>query len=126
MCNKSSTYQHVGVIFPLQRVPIDLIATASLYLNEKDIFNFEQCCRLFYNVINNTSYLSKCNNLKTFSISDKRLTQTTCSKSKCCFFKYSNATELCFRITYDGSADFNDFKTTMEKIKNSQNYGHWF
>ena len=44
--------------FPLLHLPIDLISKTSLYLNEKDIFNYEQCCRLFYQMVNNTSHLN--------------------------------------------------------------------
>ena len=36
-----------SVLFPLFRLPNDLIEATSLFLNEKDIFQFEQCCRYF-------------------------------------------------------------------------------
>ena len=57
-----------SVEFPLLRLPIDLIRQTSLYLHEKDIFNFEKCCRSFYQMINNTSYLNLSNNFKKFTI----------------------------------------------------------
>ena len=51
------------LLFPLLQLPIDLINNISLFLNEWDISSsqFEQCCRLFYRMINNLSYLSKSN-----------------------------------------------------------------
>ena len=64
--------QNKQVKFPLLRLPIDLITKTSLFLNEKDIFQFEQCCRLFYQMINNSLYLNQSNNFKTFEISIKR------------------------------------------------------
>lgn len=33
------------VIFPLLRLPIDLIGNVSFFLNDKNILQFEQCCR---------------------------------------------------------------------------------
>ena len=44
----------------LLALPIDIIGNTALYLNEKDIFKFEQCCRM----INNSSYLHQCNTFK--------------------------------------------------------------
>ena len=76
-----------NILFPLLRLPIDLITKTSFFLNENDIFQFQQCCRLFYKMINNTSYLHKSNNFKTFQITDKRLDQM--AQSKYNFFKYS-------------------------------------
>ena len=78
--------------FPLLRLPIDLITKASLYLNEKDILKFERCCRLFYQMINSTSYLNVSNNFKTFTIKDETLDQM--SQTRCSFFKYSKAKHL--------------------------------
>ena len=39
------------ILFPLSRMPIDLLKNTSFFLNEKDIFYFERCCRLFYQMI---------------------------------------------------------------------------
>ena len=72
--------------FPLLCLPIDLITQTSLYLNEKDIFEFECCCRLFYQMINNKSYLNLSNNFKTFTITNETLNQM--SQTQCSFFKY--------------------------------------
>ena len=80
--------------FPLLRLPVDLVTKTSLYLNEADIFKFEQCCRLFYTMINNTSYLKQSNNFKTFIIDNARSRQLT--KPEYSFFKYSKAKALRF------------------------------
>ena len=55
-------------LFPLCQLPFDIIRKTSLFLNEKDIFKFEQCCRSFYQMINNLSYLNQSNNFKTFNV----------------------------------------------------------
>ena len=84
--NKSITNTNKHIKFPLLRLPIDLITQTSLYFNEADIFKFERCCRLFYQMINNTSYLNLSNNFKLFLISNKRLNQM--SQTQYSFFKY--------------------------------------
>ena len=86
--NKSITNMNnlKHIKFPLLRLPIDLMTQTSLYLNETDIFNFERCCRLFYQMINNTSYLNLSNNFKILKISDQRLNQM--SQTQYSFFKY--------------------------------------
>ena len=76
-----------NIQFPLLRLPIDLITQISFYLNEDGIFKFEQCCRLFYQMINNTSYLNLSNNFKTFKIKNETLDQM--SQTSYSFFKYS-------------------------------------
>ena len=81
-------------LFPLPRLPVDIITQTSLFLNEEDIFNFERCCRLFYKMINNSSYLNKCNNFKEFQIRNETIDDiyTTVSNMNNInngFFKYS-------------------------------------
>ena len=62
------------IIFPLLRLPMDIIKNnVSFFLNEKDIFEFEQCCRLFYQMINISSYLKQSHNFKTFTITNYQL-----------------------------------------------------
>ena len=99
---KNDETENEKIEFPLLRLPIDLIAQTSLYLNEKDIFQFE-CCRLFYQMINNTSYLNTSKNFKTFTIEDKTLDQM--SQRKNCFFKYSKTKHL--RLHCDGGRRIN-------------------
>ena len=94
---KTLEKEHVQQSFPLHRLPIDIIQKTSLFLNEKDIFQFEQCCRLFYTMINNTSYLKQTNNFKTFEITNRRFAQL--AQSKYSFFKYSKAMTLQFDNT---------------------------
>ena len=92
--HKKKTIPNINnnIKFPLLRLPIDLITQTSLYLNEKDIFKFECCCRLFYQMINNASYLSLSNNFKTFEITNDILTQM--SQTQCSFFKYTKAKQV--------------------------------
>ena len=101
-------------IFPLFRLPIDLIANTSLFLNEGNIFKFEKCCRMFYEMINNTSYLNKCNNFKTFEITKKRL-QQICN-SQCSFYKYCKADILKYEF-YDPDPN-NNPNATDEDLAN--------
>ena len=91
MKDKNDSKNRTCTIFPLLRLPIDLIANTSLFLNEQNIIKFEQCCRMFYEMINNTSYLNKCNNFKTFEITEKRLRQICDSKCNLIFYKYCKA-----------------------------------
>ena len=76
----------------LHRLPIDLIYKISFYLNEKDIFNFEQCCILFYHIVNNLLYINQSNTFKTFDLTTQRLYQMTQKQHN--FYKYSKATNL--------------------------------
>ena len=86
------------VIFPLIRLPIDLISKTSLFLNEKDIFIFEQCCRLFYKMINNSSYLKQSNTFKQFELNDTRFDQIC--QAKYSFYKFSQANAM--EVTLSG------------------------
>ena len=74
-------------LFPLLELPNDVISATALFLNEKDIFNFERCCRLFYQLIDNSSYLNKCNNYKTFEITNEMVDQIISSKYNYGFHK---------------------------------------
>ena len=68
------------------RLPIDLIRVIATFLNEKDVFNFEQGCDLFYQIINNLLYLKQSNNFRTFYLTLKRLDQMSQAQNN--FFKY--------------------------------------
>ena len=81
-----------NTIFPLSRLPIDIIKNTSLFLNENDIFSFEKCCRLFYKMINNLSYLKKTKNFKKFMIDRERFDQIC--EAKYSFYKYSQCDVL--------------------------------
>ena len=99
-------------LFPLLRLSIDLVTKTSLYLNQYDIFEFEQCCRLFYTMINNTTYLKQSNTYNTFTIGNtlfKKLAQSQYS-----FFKYSKAT----RLEFDISAHYVGVGITQSSLMN--------
>ena len=103
-------------IFPLFRLPKDIIHNTSLYLDEKDVFNFEICCRSFYKMINNLLYLKQSNNFKTFTLNDKRLNQI-CQASHS-FYKYSQASELVITCCIE--------TPDWEKVKKiDTKYDHW-
>ena len=81
----------------LLRMPTDLIIKTSIFLNETDIFNFEQCCRLFYQITNNLPYLNQSNNFKIFDLTQNRLSQMAkTQEKKYDFFKYSTAKTFIF------------------------------
>ena len=135
--NNNNITRH-NVLFPLSRLPNDLIFKTSLFLNEKDIFQFEQCCRLFYKMINNTSYLMQCDNFKQFIITKKRLCQMR--QERYSFFKYSKANRLEFWLTTQDYHDeknvfdekrllvavINGFETTMNEMKKIGSYDNWW
>lgn len=81
-----------NVLFPIFRLPNDLIVEVSFFLNEKDSIKFEQCCRLLYKMINNTRYLEQSNNFKKIEITEKRLQQMMQPNHS--FFKYCKAHTL--------------------------------
>ena len=123
-----------NVVFPLIQLPIDLISKTSLFLNETDIFNFEQCCRLFYRMINNLSYLKQSNNFKQFTLNDKRLDQMC--QAKYSFYKFSqaNAMEvtLCGLDTIEEETNqnitkfINDTQLKWQQAKQIDKcYDHW-
>ena len=76
----------------LFRLPIDLLNKTSLFLDETDVFHFEQCCKLFYQIINNASHLKQSNNFKTLQLTHKRLNQML--QTQYSFYKYSFAHTL--------------------------------
>ena len=120
-------------LFPLLRLPIDIITNISFYFKENDIFVFEQCCRLFYTMINNTSYLKQSNNFKTFKVNNDRLEQMI--QSRCSFFKYSKARQLQFRGYTDVHLDdtqsqidefFNNLQNQWDNIQSIDRNGDLF
>ena len=92
----------------------DLIMAISLFLNEKDIFNFEQCCRIFYQTVNCSSYLIQCKNYKTIEITREKLDiMSSCDHDvdekyyKYGYYKYSKALKLEF--SYACSKPFDEY-----------------
>ena len=81
--------QHVS---KLLRLPIDLISNLSLFLKEKDIFNFGKCCKIFYHIVNNSSFINQSKTFKTFRLTSQRLGEMTQAKRS--FYKWSKATRL--------------------------------
>ena len=100
----------------LLQLPIDLICKTSLYLNEKDTFNFEKCCRLFYQMINKSSYLNQSNNFKTLIINPLKLSQTTNCQHSCSFYKYSKPTTLIIK-QFDESISAEQVQKLWEKVR---------
>ena len=116
--DKQKKQQQMG---KLLRLPIDLISKTSLYLNEKDIFNFEKCCKLFYHTVNNLSFINQSNTFKTFRLTSKRLRQMTQPQHN--FYKYSKASELAiesFTTPCGGQVE-----TQFDKAITVGNYDRW-
>ena len=91
--NNTTTIANCNIVeFPLCRLPVDIIKNTSLFLNEKDVFQFEKCCRLFYQMINNSGYLKQTNNFKTFEITDDLLCKM--ANPKYSFYKYTQSQTL--------------------------------
>ena len=88
--------KHLKYLKYIVKLPVDIIQNVSLYINEKDIFIFERCCRLFYQIINNSSYLRQCNDFKEFRLTDKRLDEMITNESKYSYSycKYSQLNTL--------------------------------
>ena len=61
---KNNDDNNETLLFPLLGLPIDLITTTSFFLDQEDICQFEQCCRLFYQITNNLVYITKSNSFK--------------------------------------------------------------
>ena len=74
------------------QLPIDLILKTSFYLDEADIFHFERCCCLLYQIINNSLYVNQSNTFKTFNLTPQRLDEMV--ETQISFYKYSKATTL--------------------------------
>ena len=104
------------VLFPLLKLPHDLISKTSFYLNENDIFRFEKCCRLFYQMINNTNYLNQNSNFETLKITNKKLNQM--SNPKYSFFKYIKAQQLKFDFKNDHDCMCDDTQESINTFIN--------
>ena len=125
--------------FALQRLPIDLVCKTTLFLNEKDIFIFDQCCRFFYQMINNSTYLNKTNNFKTFEITTQRLNQrknrNNINICRYNFYKYSKSHKLKFDVMSDFDMemehdDIEDYITNLfdkwDNIRTSAILDDWY
>ena len=97
------------IVFPLLGLPIDVISTTTLYLNAQDIFQFERCCRLFYQMINNSSYLNQSNSFNTFKLTNKNLDIFTKEKTTCTIelYKYCKIKTLMLNISDTGNWYYN-------------------
>ena len=125
---KSPTIDHDNIIFPLFRLPIDMIQNASLFLNENDIFHFEKCCRSFYKMINNSTYLKQTKNFKTLRLYNKRLNQMI--EPKYSFYKYSQASTMGVNVLVPAEKTvttfINETQSKWDQIKCIEKYhGYW-
>ena len=113
-----------NIIFPLFRLPVDIIKNTSLFLNETDIFSFEKCCRLFYKMINNSIYLEKSKNFKTFMIDKTRLNQM--SQSTYSFYKYSQSRKLNMTRRWIDYDEIRNIQCEWEKARLiDKKFDHW-
>ena len=103
----------------LLKLPIDLICKSSLFLNQQDIFNFEQCCHLFYQIVNHSSYINQSNAFKTFDITPNRLAQML--ETRYSIYKYCKATTLILKDFNPDDDDTDSYTQQVEKTwKNVQ------
>ena len=94
---------------------------------------------LFYKILNNTSYLNKCNNFKQFRITKERLDQM--KQDKYSFFKYSKANQLTvaiwshhymkeheylYRLKTCVVACINDFESSINQMQQMTSYDNWW
>lgn len=75
----ASTISVNQLVFPLLKLPVDLINRICLFLCEKTIGTFEFCCRYFYQLTNTASFISKSGNFKEMKIYAGNI-----GRSKCC------------------------------------------
>ena len=88
--------QDINGINDLMRLPLDVVRQSASFFNDADVFAFEKCCRMCYQIINNLSYLKQANNFNTFTVTPKILDQMARPKHN--FFKYSKAKHLVFEV----------------------------
>ena len=123
-----------NVIFPLFRLPVDIIKNTSFFLNEQDVFAFEKCCRLFYEMVNNLSYLKQSNNFEYFILNDARFDQMCDAKYS--FYKYSQANTLKINVSGLEEVDDETHSSVTQYINKTQSkwetvkyidkcYDHW-
>ena len=123
--SNTATNQIQDLEFPLFRLPIDIIKNTSFFLNENEILIFERCCRLFYQMVNNSSYLKQSNNFKTFIFDKTALHGIISFGSKYDYYKYCHAQNLIIESVgrIDSIAETHD---QFEQAKNSIHFNYWF
>lgn len=95
--NSHKSNSQTNEFSPFTILSTDVISKTALFLNQKDIIYFEQCNRLFYQIINNLSFLKQTRNFKTFEITERRLNFIYYS-NRCDYYKYCSADKLIFNI----------------------------
>ena len=82
-------YQYV--LFPLFKLPIDLITNTLLFLNEKQLLLIECCNRILYQMINNYTFLKKCKTFKHFRLTNRFLDNYNATQHQFDCYKYCAA-----------------------------------
>ena len=85
--------------------------------------NFGKCCKLFYQIVNNSSYLNQCSTFKTFILTPERLDQMT--QSKYSFYKYSKATTLILKYQMHNER-YLGYVNIDAKWERAQKHQKWF
>ena len=81
--NVSPSTSDKQIVFPLFKLPIDLITNTLLFLNEKQLLLIERCNRILYRMINNYLFLKKCRNFKNFQLDDDLLDKISNQQIEC-------------------------------------------
>ena len=107
--SKTLTNKHVDNkmdYLPLLKLPNDLINNIALLLNEKDLIYFERCNRMFYKMINNSSFLKKSRNFKKFLLKSKFMTDIVSQRIDCYKYSFANEFDCAFLPKYTHEFDF--------------------
>ena len=104
----------------LLNLPIDIINKSATFLNETEVFNLDICCKLFYQIINNSSYLKQSNNFKIFTITPETMNQMLNTKTS--FYKYSFCHTLILENAYDDvRLDIDELEEKLNQIQTDGN-----
>ena len=104
----------------LLKLPYDLINNVALLLNESDLLYFERCTRMFYRMINNSTFLKKCRSFKKFIITRLSMSDIISQRIDC--YKYSFAHELVVAVHGCDDNHEDDYWQLMKNMFQSMAY----
>ena len=121
-------------VFPLMKLPIQMLKSICYFIKRNDILIFEQTCRVFYQLINNISFLKTYNGFKKLIITKENLMKiakgncacnncnncNNCNDVKYDLFKWSKCKHLLFnsKFKFDPDRAANNYNPC------EYNYGH--
>ena len=114
--------------FPLIQLPVEMIRATTMCLKEPEILSFEKVCRLFYQLVNNFSFLSKYNGFNEITLNNKHFSDIITNITTMDLFKYSKCKHLILSSTLSASitsAKVNHFETILLLSMLNQYYSNW-